>query len=83
MEDATFSMPQGMRRGSGILGATILPLNATGEGPQQPRASSYSPNCDVWATAEFGIPLSELNSKRSVSDNNSVKQKSENDSTVS
>ncbi|XP_068085262.1 gamma-aminobutyric acid type B receptor subunit 2 [Anabrus simplex] len=26
----------------------------------KPRAASYSPNCDVWGTAEFGIPLSEL-----------------------
>ncbi|XP_047002677.1 gamma-aminobutyric acid type B receptor subunit 2 [Schistocerca americana] len=31
----------------------------------KPRAASYSPNCDVWGTAEFGIPLSELaNSNR-------------------
>lgn len=42
---------------------------STGAGPSsassgvsnwKPRAASYSPNCDVWATAEFGIPLSEL-----------------------
>ncbi|XP_043802454.1 uncharacterized protein LOC122720070 isoform X3 [Apis laboriosa] len=27
---------------------------------QLPRGSSCSPSCDVWATREFGIPLSEL-----------------------
>jgi hypothetical protein len=34
--------------------------SAAGVSTWKPRASSYSPNCDVWATAEFGIPLSEL-----------------------
>ncbi|KAJ4447108.1 hypothetical protein ANN_09108 [Periplaneta americana] len=33
---------------------------SAGAGNWKPRAASYSPNCDVWATAEFGIPLSEL-----------------------
>ncbi|PNF38412.1 hypothetical protein B7P43_G07251 [Cryptotermes secundus] len=36
----------------------------------KPRASSYSPNCDVWATAEFGIPLSELGNSGRCRDKN-------------
>ncbi|PSN53730.1 hypothetical protein C0J52_02179 [Blattella germanica] len=36
----------------------------------KPRAASYSPNCDVWATAEFGIPLSELGNSSRYKDKN-------------
>lgn len=52
---------------------------STGAGPSnasagvsnwKPRAASYSPNCDVWATAEFGIPLSELGTSGRCRDRN-------------
>ena len=61
LEDAT-------RTGAGPSSAS------SGVSNWKPRAASYSPNCDVWATAEFGIPLSELGNSgrcrdRSVSQN--------------
>ncbi|KDR18733.1 Gamma-aminobutyric acid type B receptor subunit 2 [Zootermopsis nevadensis] len=45
--------------------------STTGGGSNwKPRAASYSPNCDVWATAEFGIPLSELGNSGRCRDKN-------------
>ncbi|GLV20134.1 metabotropic GABA-B receptor subtype 3 [Carabus blaptoides fortunei] len=71
MEDAssTTILP-GSRRGSGVLAISCLPSSAG----FQPRAASYSPNCDVWSTAEFGIPLSEFG-KNSFSNNATVMNK--------
>lgn len=62
MEDASTTVLPGSRRGSGVLALSCLPSSANPTG-FKPRAASYSPNCDVWSTAEFGIPLSELGSK--------------------
>lgn len=62
MEDASTTILPGSRRGSGVLALSCLPSSANPSG-FKPRAASYSPNCDVWSTAEFGIPLSELASK--------------------
>lgn len=59
MEDASTTVLPGSRRGSGVLALSCLPSSANPTG-FKPRAASYSPNCDVWSTAEFGIPLSEL-----------------------
>lgn len=56
MEDASMATLPGSRRGSGVLAISCLPSSAG----FQPRAASYSPNCDVWSTAQFGIPFSEL-----------------------
>lgn len=58
MEDATTTVLPGSRRGSGVLAMSCLPSSANSD--FKPRAASYSPNCDVWSTAEFGVPLSDL-----------------------
>lgn len=72
MEDATSTtILPGSRRGSGVLAISCLPSSAG----FQPRAASYSPNCDVWSTAEFGIPLSEFG-KNSSSNNPTAINKS-------
>lgn len=56
MEDATLTLP-GSRRGSGLLAISYIPSNV-----YQPRqsTSASNPNCDVWATGDFGIPLSQM-----------------------
>lgn len=61
MEDASTTILPGSRRGSGVLALSCLPSSANPT--VKTRAASYSPNCDVWSTAEFGIPLSELATK--------------------
>lgn len=48
--------------GSASSGAAQSATGAPSTSNWKPRAASYSPNCDVWGTAEFGIPLSELGS---------------------
>lgn len=57
MEDATLTLP-GSRRGSGLLAISYIPSNVY-HSPRQSMTVS-SPSCDVWATADFGIPLSQL-----------------------
>lgn len=56
MEDATLTLP-GSRRGSGLLAISYIPSNVY---QHQKSTSASNPNCDVWATADYGIPLSEL-----------------------
>lgn len=70
MEDASTTVLPGSRRGSGVLALSILPSNVA----FQPRAASYSPNCDVWATGEYGIPFSELGKDGSKSPQNEPPQ---------
>lgn len=57
MEDASLTLP-GSRRGSGLLAISYIPSNVYQ--PQKQSTSASNPNCDVWATGDFGIPLSQM-----------------------
>lgn len=57
MEDASLTLP-GSRRGSGLLAISYIPSNVYQ--PQRQSTSASNPNCDVWATGDFGIPLSQM-----------------------